>query len=113
MQSRPSSRLPIAKRRCGLTRTRYHVGTARQGERQLREMERLNAYATLIDPVKRRQYDCHCYATHGIGAAAAAHSKPLVVRMSIDCTLTQLGGYEAVSSVHEAFSCLLEALLHQ
>ena len=71
-------------------------------------MERLNeAYATLIDPVKRREYDLSLLRNpwHRSSSSSTQQAPARVVRMSIDCTLTQLGGYEAVEvPLHEAFS---------
>ena len=81
------------------------TGKATAAER----MERLNeAYATLIDPQKRRDYDLSLRNPwhRSSSSSSTQHSRapPRVVKISIDCTLEQLGGYEAIEvPLHEAF----------
>ena len=63
-------------------------------------MERLNeAYATLLDPVSRRRYDLGRANPHYHDAYHHQQSssyQPRVIKVTLSCTLEQLGGYAQV-----------------
>lgn len=79
------------------SRDRGAVGKAAAAER----MERLNdAYATLLDPASRRDYDQSLrnpfHRTYGPAPQHREYAPPQVVKMTVDCSLEQLGGFAPV-----------------
>lgn len=85
------------------------LGAARKASAAAR-MEQLNeAYATLSDPARRRDYDLSLRnpfhrSRYSSSSPPPQYAPPRVVKLTMDCTLEQFGGFASVEvPLHEAF----------